>query len=160
MLIKTFLSLGFTFLLLIHNSNCSKTDHKMIVSLSISQTDQGLFCHANFSNNGRYPFYLNKIDIGLDGEIRGKIFIIKKGEEVVPYEGILMKRRVVDGKDFVLLQPGESLKTIIQIDQAYGFGKGRHTYSIQYSYYHSSPEENPQLNKLESNIVFFEYNNP
>lgn len=112
---------------------------------------------ALFPERFPVPFYLNKIDAGLKGGIKSKIFIIKKDGEPISYNGILMKRRIATVEDFVLLNPGDSLRTSIRIDTVYAFSKGMNSYTLQYSYYHSSPEEEPQLNKLESNIVKFEY---
>lgn len=129
----------------------------MMVSLEINQNKEGLFCILDFHNRTPNPFFLNKMDAGMTGEIKSKIFIIKKGDEVIPYTGILIKRGDPTADDFILLKPDEHLKVSVRIDNVYGFYEGNHQYTIQYSRYHSSPEENPPLNKLDSEIVSFNY---
>jgi len=116
-----------------------------------------MHCTLKFTNISQQKLFLNKVDICLDPKIISKIFIIKERDKIIPYTGILVKRGIATKEDFVVLAPGESIVTTAHLDNTYNFPVGWHQYTIQYSYYHSSPEENPQLNKIESDIVPFAY---
>jgi hypothetical protein len=147
-------------LIIVNQITCQtekKTMKKLNINLAMSQSAEGVFCTMTFLNIGESDVFLSKSDICFTQKITSEIFKINQNQQEVPYVGIMLKRGVALENDFVILQPNQHITTSVRLDKVYAFLPGHHTYTIQYSCYHSSPEENPQLNKFESKIVSFDY---
>jgi hypothetical protein len=157
----------FLFLMLSYLSSNQKCNQTMIqdkntnapvVNLQLQQEGSHLKCAMAFSNHSNKILYLNKLDICTDADIVSKIFIIKTDKgEVVPYSGIMIKRTAPTMDDFIALQPKYRVSTMVHLEDAYQFKTGRHSYTIQYRFYHGSPENAAELNELQSNIVSFSF---
>ena len=125
--------------------------------VSISQKAGQLWANMTYVNQSVEPVYLNKLDIGMSARLMNNLFIIKQKGQEVPYAGILVKRRPPTLDDFVLLQPGQRVKTKIRLDQSYAFKPGKNRYSIQYRHYHGSPKDSSVFHEFTSKPYFFDY---
>lgn len=121
------------------------------------QKAKELWVNLIFSNQSKQPIYLNKLDIGMSPRLMNKLFLVKEGGQEIAYTGVMVKRRTPTLEDFVLLEPGKSVKTSIRLDQSYAFKPGQHRYVIQYSHYHGSPKDESILNEFTSNPYFFNF---
>ena len=129
----------------------------LLIQLTVRQKATELWATMRLSNQSTRPIYLNKIDIGMTPRLQNKIFVIKRGKQEVDYIGVLVKRRSPTVTDFVLLNPGESMQTLLRLDNSYAFKLGKHHYSIQYRQYHGSPEEPSFLQELTSGAYPFDF---
>lgn len=135
-----------------------KIMRQLDIHLRIRESQNKLYCTTLFNNTGDEPIFLNKTDICYEQEeLTRELYKISADGREIPYIGVLVKRGKATADDFLLLSPGERITTIARLDDVYGFLAGRHTYSIQYSVYHSSPEKTPQLNEFESPITYFDF---
>jgi len=128
------------------------------VSLTTQLLNEELFCNLKFTNNTKSIFFLDKKEIGMTEKVRSKLFLIHKNNDVIPYSGMMKKRKTPGVNDYLAIQPGDSVNTKIRIDNIYEFEEGNHEYTIQYSRYHGSPKDEAVLNKVESDVIRFFYN--
>ncbi len=154
--VKLFLALA-----LLSQTTCNpskKIMRQLDIHLRISESQNELHCTMLFNNTGDEPIFLNKTDICFEQQdLTSALYKISADGREIPYAGVMLKRGKPTADDFLVLSPGERVTTVARLDDVYGFLTGRHTYSIQYSAYHSSPEKAPQLNEFESPIMYFDY---
>jgi hypothetical protein len=149
MLIALLLGSGFT--------NHKKTKQPLYIQIKTILKAKELWVNLTFSNQSKQPIYLNKLDIGMSPRLMNKLFLVKEGGQEIAYTGVMVKRRTPTLEDFVLLEPGKSVKTSIRLDQSYAFKPGQHRYVIQYSHYHGSPKDESILNEFTSNPYSFKF---
>ncbi len=63
------------------------------------------------------------------GELQAKLFRVSRDGEQVAYEGPMIKRGLPSAKDFAILRPGQSLRSVVDLADAYDMRKGG-TYTI------------------------------
>jgi peptidyl-Lys metalloendopeptidase len=63
------------------------------------------------------------------GELEAKLFSISRDGEAVAYEGPMIKRGLPQASDFAILRPGQSVRSVVQLADAYDMRKGG-TYTI------------------------------
>ena len=63
------------------------------------------------------------------GKLQAKLFSISRDGEAVAYEGPMIKRGLPAASDFAILKPGQSLRSVVQLADAYDMRKGG-TYTI------------------------------
>ena len=63
------------------------------------------------------------------GELEARLFQVSRDGEPVAYEGPMIKRGLPTAADFAILQPGQSIRSKIQLADAYDMRKSG-TYSI------------------------------
>lgn len=127
------------------------------IQVKTIQKARELWVKLTFSNQSKQPVYLNKLDIGMSPRLMNKLFLVKEGGQEIAYTGVMVKRRTPTLEDFVLLEPGKSVKTSIRLDQSYAFKPGKHHYVIQYSHYHGSPNDQSILNEFTSKPYSFSF---
>lgn len=127
------------------------------IQVRIAQKTGQLWANLLFTNESSKSVYLNKLDIGMSPKLMNNLFILQQKGQEVPYAGIMVKRRPPTLDDFVVLKPGQRVKTMIRLDQSYAFLPGKNRYSIQYRHYHSSPKDPSVLNEFTSGKYFFDY---
>lgn len=63
------------------------------------------------------------------GELQAKLFQVSRDGEKVAYEGPMIKRGLPSASDFAILRPGQSLRSVVDLADAYDMRKGG-TYTI------------------------------
>ena len=63
------------------------------------------------------------------GELQAKLFQVSRDGEQVTYEGPMIKRGLPSASDFAILRPGQSLRSVVDLADAYDMRKGG-TYTI------------------------------
>ncbi len=81
-------------------------------------------------NHADYPLYVLKWYTPLEG-IAGKIFLVTRDGQVLPYEGILAMRGDPGPESYVLLPPHESVTATVNLAQVYDFSEPG-TYTIAF----------------------------
>jgi hypothetical protein len=126
------------------------------VQLTVEKVDQNLIAHLVFKNETSEKFLLDKYTICLDGKFRKSVFEITdaKGKKV-SYFGIMVKR-VVSEDDFIQLEPGQSIKVSVKLNDAYRLEPGK-KYSIKYFAYNPGLSENSPFIEMISNPISIHY---
>ncbi|GAB3279514.1 hypothetical protein GCM10027347_54280 [Larkinella harenae] len=130
------------------------------IQIVIVQKTGQLWANMTFTNQSALPIYLNKLDIGMSQRLMNNLFVVKQKGQEVSYTGVMAKRRPPTLEDFVLLEPGKSVRTTIRLDPSYAFKPGKNRYSIQYRHYHGSPKDSSVLHELVSKLYYFDYAKP
>jgi hypothetical protein len=126
------------------------------IHLAIQVLDGRMSAHLQFFNNNSNEIYLDTKTICVSGETTRSVFeITDENNNKVKYIGWLEKRIVVP-EDFISLKSGEKIETTIILNEVYKVIKG-HKYTIQFSVYHPSYNDEGDLNKIESNPVEITY---
>ncbi len=63
------------------------------------------------------------------GDIEAKLFQVSRDGQPVAYEGPMIKRGLPSASDFAILRPGQSVRSVIQLADAYDMRKGG-TYTV------------------------------
>lgn len=63
------------------------------------------------------------------GELQAKLFQVSRDGSKVAYEGPMIKRGLPNASDFAILRPGQSLRSVVELADAYDMRKGG-TYTI------------------------------
>jgi hypothetical protein len=81
-------------------------------------------------NHAHYPLYVLKWYTPLEG-VAGKIFRITLNGQALPYQGILAMRGDPGPENYVLLAPGDSVTTTVNLSEAYDFSEAG-TYTVTF----------------------------
>ena len=124
------------------------------VHLSITVDRDTVMAGLTFTNNSGGTAYIDRINGSLDGVIRNHVFSIRTDGVLVPYRGVLAKRRRPGLEDGVALQPGASGTATADLTREYAFLPGTHDYQVSYSAFHQFPNR-PGFVCLASGSVSF-----
>jgi peptidyl-Lys metalloendopeptidase len=74
-----------------------------------------------------------------DGFLQAKLFEVTRGGQPVAYEGPMIKRGLPSARDFVMLQPGETLRSTVDLSAFYDMSKsGEYTVAFSAPLQHAS----------------------
>lgn len=121
------------------------------INLSIEKKQDDLIAHLTFFNNTANDLYLDQQTICSDIKLQRNLFSILEQKKRLEYVGMMVKR-VVEPEDFIVLNSGQKIETIVLLNEGYELKKGR-KYSIQYIGFNPSYLELQDLMKMESNKV-------
>lgn len=80
------------------------------------------------------------------GELEAKLFSISRDGEAVAYEGPMIKRGLPQASDFAILRPGQSVRSVVQLADAYDMRKsGTYTITLASSLQHGSMSDGRML---------------
>ena len=126
------------------------------VDLTLTIKENSLLAHLVFSNNTSNELLLDKFLICYNNSIRKNLFkVFDDKNHEVDYLGPYVKRFITE-EDYILLNPGEKMETIVSLNEAYEVKNGKR-YTIQYSAYHPTDIEGSEITKIESNSVEIVY---
>lgn len=116
-----------------------------------------LVARTTFENNSSGVIHLDGMTLGVNGELKRKVFSINgKSEQQALYTGPIQKR-IVRPEEFVSIQVGGSITTSLVLNSAYDLRKGNN-YTIEYNAYNpQSFNEGDPLIKMISNKVTVSY---
>lgn len=132
------------------------------VTLTVQVSKQEVWATLKFMNQSEQNFYVNK-DKGcfVVNPEENQNFVSNGAVFQIAAAGtgrnILWRRfwESVPKNDAILLRPGESIETKVNLLETYDFLPGNHDYSIVYDALHGSP--NPTLVRLTSGPVHFSF---
>jgi peptidyl-Lys metalloendopeptidase len=102
---------------------------KLQVNETIS-SGKPVIVNYSLKNGTEDDLYVLKWYTPFEG-IAGEIFLVEMNGEPVQYQGILAKRAAPNEDEYILLKPGESTQTEVDISQSYNLNKPGN-YAIQY----------------------------
>jgi len=80
------------------------------------------------------------------GALEAKLFQVSRDGEPVAYEGPMIKRGLPDATDFAILRPGQSLRGVVQLADAYDMRKsGTYTITLASPMQHASLSDGSML---------------
>jgi peptidyl-Lys metalloendopeptidase len=80
------------------------------------------------------------------GDIEAKLFQVSRDGQAVAYEGPMIKRGLPTASDFAILQPGQSIRSTIQLADAYDMRKsGTYTITLDSALQHASMSDGSML---------------
>lgn len=80
------------------------------------------------------------------GELEAKLFSINRDGEPVAYEGPMIKRGLPGASDFAILRPGQSVRSVVQLADAYDMRKsGTYTITLASPMQHASMSDGRML---------------
>ena len=80
------------------------------------------------ANTGNRTARVPKYQLPL-GELEARLFQVSRDGEAVAYEGPMIKRGLPQASDFAILRPGQSLRSVVRLADAYDMRKGG-TYTV------------------------------
>ena len=128
--------------------------------MACSQSDTQVVCSFQFNNLAIDDFYLLKRNTPLEG-LLSPFIAVKHNDDstnVLEYEGPYVYQAPLTLDDFILINAGESIKTIIQVNDAFSFSFDD-VYSIEYTgslYY--LPKNRMEMEVGIGNIINVELN--
>ena len=122
------------------------------IHLSVEVKNDDVIADAVFINNTSSIVYLDSWTICEDSVVRSNIFsIVDENNRHAFYLGPIINRKVL-ADDFIALNPGESIKTMIPVNKEYELVKG-HTYKIRFCAYNPTFIDKQARMDLLSNEV-------
>ncbi len=93
------------------------------------------------SKSARVPRYQLPL-----GELEAKLFSVSRDGEPVAYEGPMIKRGLPSASDFAILRPGQSVRSVVQLADAYDMRKsGTYTVTLASAMQHASLSDGSML---------------
>jgi hypothetical protein len=141
-----------------HNATLQQqSSHASIsVKLSARPDSRHVLVDLLFTNQSSSDAYLEKSNACSNGIIENNVFIVTSGRQQLDYAGVLMKRGRPRPQDYILLGPGKSFSTQVDLAPAYAFLDGVHTYQVKYSALHTFPDRDGFID-VESNVERFHF---
>lgn len=122
------------------------------VKLSV-EANEALIAHLIFRNKSERSIYMNKQVTYYDGRVRNNYFEIENSKGIsIDYLGLMSNcTRMPD--EFMLLGPGNEMRSTISLKEFYEIKKGEN-YKIQYYAFNPSfKQQQQQLMEMQSNKV-------
>ncbi len=139
-----------------HNRKINMNVNPVIVKLETELKNGDLIAILVFQNISMYSVFLDKYTACLVDEPIHRLFNISdKNGTLLSYSGVKIKRRF-NKNDFVELKAGASVRTSVILNDWYQFQKGEYIYSISYSGFNHSYEEQ-EMFEMNSNEVVVKY---
>jgi hypothetical protein len=111
-----------------------------------------------FQNISKEKQYVDNFMGFLNGEIANNLFRVQNIQhQEVEYIGIMVKMAAPTPEDYHVLLPKKSITTKLNLAEAYNLKPNHQTYTINYSGYHESPDDESFLQELISNTAIFSY---
>jgi peptidyl-Lys metalloendopeptidase len=114
----------------VHAASPSNVTVTLTVDQRSIRADQAVIVHVKLTNVGELPARLLKWHTPVDG-VQGNLFTVTRDGTVAPYVGRLYKRPAPTAKDYITLQPGESLVRDVNLAEFYDLSVAGN-YSIRY----------------------------
>jgi hypothetical protein len=115
-----------------------------------TQNKRSILIKLVIPNFSEKDLRLDGLSVAEDGKIMNQVFQVRMGDKELPYIG-LMAKRMAPSK-FVIVKPGETYETSIDLEKYYDLPKEGGTLSLYFSTFnHFSPDEF----HIESNILEF-----
>jgi hypothetical protein len=125
----------------------------------VVKIEKGLpIASLTFQNISKEKQYIDNFMGFLGGEIKNNLFTIRNSQnKEVSYIGIMVKMAAPTREDYHVLLPKKSITTTLNLAKVYDLKPNYQTYTIQYSGYHGSPDDENILQELISNTAMFSY---
>ena len=127
------------------------------VKLSVRPDSRRVLVELLFTNqSSSSDAYLEKSNACSNGIIENNVFTVTSGRRQLDYAGVLMKRGRPRPQDYILVVPGKSFSTQVDLASAYAFFDGVHTYQVKYSALHTFPDRDGFI-VVESHVERFQF---
>jgi len=110
------------------------------VHLTVSAVFDQVMARLEFKNSSNRDVFIEKYNACAEQRIENNVFEIQTHGQLLDYTGMLAKRRRPILQDYLVIRPGESFKTEVDLTKAYAFPKEFHDYVVVYSAVISYPD--------------------
>lgn len=127
------------------------------IAATTLESTQNVEVTFNLTNTSDRTLHLLKWNLPLDG-VEGNYFDVVRNGERVPYLGRIFKRAAPEASDYMVLWPGQSLSTVVELSASYDM---RYTGEYSVRFRGEDLEHTPnkahraQLIDLTSNEIYF-----
>ena len=127
------------------------------VSVHLTVSAHGrVMAKLKFKNSSNRDVFLEKYNACAEQRVENNVFEIRTNGQLLDYTGILAKRRRPIPQDYIVIRPGETFETEVDLMKAYGFPKELREYVVVYSAVISYPDHDG-IWMLKSNPVRFSF---